>query len=131
MLTDEMLASGSECGRHKCNDCEMERVCKSGAYPCANICRAVLAERKERENNPGVWDKAPADATFASVHYCPRAGEPYKLADKHHFFYRELPKTKAREIAEKWAQTPTPEPTRKYLVDIIESAIIEAQGGDK
>lgn len=51
---------------------------------------------KERENNPGVWN-----------------------------YRRTLPKTKAREIAEKWGNDFS---NKEYITRIIESAILESQG---
>ena len=86
------------------------------------MAKMLLAEM----DKPGVWDKAPPDATFASVNYCPERGKPYKLADKHYFFYRELPKTRAREIAEECVHEHINKETLdRSLADIIESAILK------
>lgn len=90
-----------------------------------DIAKQLLAEM----DNPKVWDNAPQDATFASIHYAIESGHPYPEGTHERaarFHYRELPKSPEREIAEKWANTPTTEPTRKYLADTIEAAIKEA-----
>jgi len=83
--------------------------------------RCILAERAEREKNPGVWDGAPEDATLVELWY----GDECLVGVKPDMVYtRELPKTRAREIAERWA--PTIEDS-----DIIEAAILEYAEGLK
>ena len=127
MMTEEMLESGVACGRHECKKCGMERVCKSGAYPCANICREILAERAEREKNPGVWDGAPEWADRVRLEWNASGG---RFATTFQTYTRALPKTKAREIAERIAD----ESKQKHfcgLADIIESAINEAMEGEQ
>ena len=108
---------------------DIHRVDSYGASLVGDLAARFLAERAEREKNPGVWDGAPDDADTAYVAFGnSERGSPL-FVDKRHT--RILPKTKAREIAEKWAGVPTPTPTRPYLADIIESAILEAQNAAK
>lgn len=131
-MTKEMLEDGTMCGSVHCNKCGMERICKSGAYPCANICREILAERAEREKNPGVWDGAPDNAEQVQLVFWPHdlhlpfAYLPGNVGLKR--YTRTLPKTKAREIAEKWAKK-WELLDGKSNIDAIESAINEALAG--
>ena len=87
----------------------------------------LLAERAEREKNPGVWDGVPDDADTAYVAFGnSERGSPL-FVDKRHT--RILPKTKAREIAERYScDTATCHPMidGNRAVDVIESAILEA-----
>ena len=123
-LTKELLEKigANEC-IYSCSDCPL--CAPKGPGSCrAGIARILLAERAEREKNPGVWDGAPESATQVKCNYSNSEKlfhDPFNLV-----YTRELPKTKAREIAEKWAGVPTPTPTRPYLADVIESAILEA-----
>lgn len=87
----------------------------------------ILYERAEREKNPGVWDGAPDDADTAYVAFGnSERGSPL-FVDKRHT--RILPKTKAREIAERYScdtETCHPMIDGNRAVDVIESAILEA-----
>lgn len=102
-----------------------------GQCPLVNaLTDQVNKLRKERENNPGVWDGAPNNARYVAIGWFEHSGRTAPLlGDTHHT--RTLPKTKAREIAEKWADTPTPTPTRQYLANLLEAAINEAMEGEK
>jgi len=92
---------------------------------------ALLAERAERTKNPGVWDGAPDDATFAAVSYKDDVKKPnheWMLTCK--TYTRELPKTRAREIAENEAEVAghcfdLGEIEIKKLANGIEAAILE------
>ena len=90
----------------------------------------ILYERAEREKNPGVWDGAPEWATEASVTYraiTESGARRERRMDPPHL--RILPKTKAREIAERYScDTATCHPMidGNRAVDVIESAILEA-----
>ena len=91
-----------------------------------NLAKALKSERAERAKND-VWKSADKCVNRAIVHYVSADGRDYGQID----FHRELPKTKAREIAEKYSRDT--ESCRhmiegKYAVDVIESAILEAQG---
>lgn len=81
------------------------------------MAQMLLAEM----DKPGVWDNAPEWATKAVVNWSAKT----HYSGIYHEYTRELPKSPVREIAEKWANTPTPQPTRKYLADTIEAAINE------
>ena len=91
------------------------------------LARMLVDERAEREKNPGVWDGAPDDADTAYVAFGnSERGSPL-FVDKR--YTRILPKTKAREIAERYScDTATCHPMidGNRAVDVIESAILEA-----
>ena len=61
--------------------------------------------RKELEEakKDSVWQDAPEDATFASVHHCVTSGQPY-TPDVAHFYYRTLPKTPKQELIDSFAE---------------------------
>lgn len=83
----------------------------------------LLAERAKND----VWKSADKCVNRAIVHYVSSDGRDYGQID----FHRELPKTKAREIAERYScdtESCHHMIEGKYAVDIIESAILEAQG---
>lgn len=126
-LTKELLEKigANEC-IYSCSDCPL--FDSKGAESCrAGIARILLAERAEREKNPGVWDGAPDDADTAYVAFGnSERGSPL-FVDKRHT--RILPKTKAREIAERYScdtETCHPMIDGNRAVDVIESAILEA-----
>ena len=126
-LTKELLEKigANEC-IYSCSGCPL--CAPKGPGSCrAGIARILLAERAEREKNPGVWDGAPDDADTAYVAFGnSERGSPL-FVDKRHT--RILPKTKAREIAERYScdtETCHPMIDGNRAVDVIESAILEA-----
>ena len=88
----------------------------------------LLSERKERENNPGVWDGVPDNISHIRVtHAFERTIDGERgTALSSREYTRTLPKTKAREIAERFAKKRWSD-VGMTLEDAIESAIIEAQ----
>ena len=81
-----------------------------------------------RENNLGVWDGAPENAILCRVLYSSEYGNGWNI-DAGKTYHRELPKTKAREIAEKTFADLNKVYSVGYdqvEIDIIESAINEA-----
>jgi len=93
------------------------------------MAETILAERAEREKNPGVWDGAPGKSTRAIINFYSvnEFCKPF-LGQKEHT--RELPKTRAREIAEKEAEVAGQcfelgESEIKKLANGIEAAILE------
>jgi len=68
------------------------------------MAETILAERAEREKNPDVWDGAPDDAVAAYVrHGFMLQGMEVRTGET--CYTRELPKTRAREIAEEIVKT--------------------------
>lgn len=91
-----------------CRGCPLFGKAKnSHTRECVELIAAEVQRlRDERENNPGVWDKAPDDAAFCSVNYCKESGVPYDSHSKPstYFYTRTLPKTIEQEIAEKYGK---------------------------
>ena len=132
-ITDEMLdfvASG-KCGECLCEGCICQKLCASTPRQLKEIfARALKSERAERAKNPGVWGVAPEWATDASIVWSAKKHYPgvYKT------YTRELPKTKAREIAEKaWGKLHTniKDDLKESDIQTIESAILEALADKK
>ncbi len=87
--------------------------------------QALALELQEERKQPKVWKDAPDNAIIAKVHYY-KSDKVYADSSMScHVYTRDLPKSPIREIAEKWAKTPTDTPTEKYIANIIESAINE------
>ena len=86
------------------------------------LASALIAEM----DAPKIWDNAPKDATFASVHYAIESGKPYpecSEARKAYFYYRVLPKSRIDEIAEEAANEITHD---KYSVQQLSKTIKSA-----
>ena len=122
-----MLKFSNEKLMEMAENADIHRVDSYGASLVGDLAARFLAERAEREKNPGVWDGAPDDADTAYVAFGnSERGSPL-FVDKRHT--RILPKTKAREIAERYScdtETCHPMIEGKRAVDVIESAILEA-----
>lgn len=99
-----------------------------GAEEVRLLAQTLKNERADRAGNPGVWDGAPETANECSVYYSQKKG---KISDTIFCisYRRELPKTKAREIAERAAKKyyGGPGECADLLADDIEAAILEAQ----
>ena len=93
------------------------------------LARRYLEERKQRADNPGVFDKAPEWAIGSCVRFISDIdsfGNKKTCDDV--YYRRTLPKTKAREIAEKcvakWDRC-DPDYHGMSRADTIEQAILE------
>lgn len=98
-----------------------------------DMAKTILAERAEREKNPGVWDGAPEWADRVRVEYSSSSGKSYPYSGAK-TYTRTLPKTKAREIAEKAGREfPSNDGfitmDRKTLAEVVLNAINEALAG--
>lgn len=99
-----------------------------GAEEVRLLAQALKNERADRAKNPGVWDGAPERATSARVRYT--VGSLTGHNDMYSQRYdRELPKTKAREIAERTWEKISHYQGDTSAIDDIEAAILEAQKG--
>ena len=133
-ITDEMLNHAIAC--RDCSVCKMKDIRSAGSFRyCGQVLASVLkSERAERAKNPGVWDGAPDNARYATIGWYEDSGRESPLL-RNTFYFRTLPKTKAREIAEKkariWANGSQSIDYQKNLADIIESAILEALADKK
>jgi hypothetical protein len=102
-----------------------------------NVLTPLVAKLDEQEKNPGVWDGAPDNADRVELSFWSssiRAGLLGKVGEKQ--YTRTLPKTKAREIAERTGHDlatafNTAILTEAQFSNIIESAINEALGDKK
>jgi len=100
-------------------------------YTClevAEIAKQLLREMIEEK----VWQNAPKEATRAHVNYF--AGKQILQEYKSNWYERTLPKSPAREIAEKYScdtETCHPMINGRRAVDVIESAINEYKEMEK
>lgn len=110
---------------------DLERMIENGGYGenySYGYVKAMAQQLLDEMKNPGVWDGAPEWATSARVRYTdgPLTGHNDMYSQR---YDREVPKTKAREIAERksreWQDGFSID--SDPLADLIEAAIIEAQ----
>jgi len=90
--------------------------------------KKMISEPTERAKNPGVWDGAPDWAVLAEVFY---GEEPKVFGNPSKVHTRELPKTRARGIAEKAAHDVMFHESavgENQIADAIEVAILEYSG---
>ena len=90
-LTREVLEAMVKCDTI-CSRCKAVKLCSEGIFNTLRIlATALLAEM----DKPKVWDGAPEWANAARVRFCGNG----KLCGEREYT-RELPKTRARQIAE-------------------------------
>jgi hypothetical protein len=89
-LTREVLEAIIDCDDRVCSDCPAQNVCTVGRDQA--LATALLEERAK----PKVWDGAPEWATNGRVYWT--NGFDKEMYSK--LYTRELPKTRARQIAE-------------------------------
>lgn len=92
-LTNEMLEVMKKCS-FSCALCDANRVCDKYDWQdtIQTLATALLADRAK----PKMWDDAPEWATIADIFWSDKTGAT--LGNKR--YTRELPKTRARQIAE-------------------------------
>ena len=86
----------------------------------------IISERKQRADNPGVWDGSPEYAGCVLITYKKDLKDKGCIWSK--YYERTLPKTKAREIAEKAVNDGNGFHAMingVRAVDVIEQAILE------
>jgi hypothetical protein len=92
-LTREVLEAIKNCDDRKCASCPAKGVCVSGVdIVHIALATALLEERAK----PKVWDGAPEWANAGLVHWT----NGYDKEASSKLYHRELPKTRARQIAE-------------------------------
>ena len=95
-LTNEVLEALGSCMNACGDDCKARGVCLPGqSYVRRKLATALLEERAK----PKVWDGAPDDATVAEVTFQRDCGELLENLS-YATYTREVPKTRARQIAE-------------------------------
>ena len=92
-LTDEVLEEMVNCDG-ECIGCPAQSVCDTVGIK-RSLATALLEERAKQKDD--VWKYAPDGITTAEVHY---GDDMIVSATPDHTFTRELPKTRARQIAE-------------------------------
>ena len=90
-LTNEALEAMVNCDG-ECIGCPAQSVCDA-----VGIKRSLATALLEERAKPKVWDGAPEAATIADIYWSNNWG--HDLTSKR--YTRELPKTRARQIAEK------------------------------
>lgn len=126
---EKIAASGTgSCNGGRCSDCVISKE-KTNKLCMVNMSAEIVRLRSEREKNPGVWDGAPEWADRCVLRWEGSENFEWKQYKEH---TRTLPKTKAREIAERCYQDIlNNRQTTEDRVCAIESAINEALGGEK
>lgn len=95
----------------------------SHGFVC-DVLDPIMKELDRRETNPGVWDGAPDNATHAEVWF----GNAELVSNSPDKIYtRELPKSRAREIAEEAWQKISHYTGETAAIDDIESAILKRE----
>ena len=95
-LTNEVLEAMKGCDR-KCDRCAASSICDVGVFlAISKLATALLEERAK----PKVWDGAPDNAFRSIVNWYDKS----RGFIKSKVFTRELPKTRARQIAEQEGQ---------------------------
>ena len=97
-------------------------ICRYAEYDkgdAGKLARNIIKERKDREVNPGVWDSAPEWATNAVIGWSAKT----HYSGVYKTYTRELPKTKAREVAERMAIAYGCDQVN--IQNLIEKAILE------
>ena len=127
-ITDEMMERTHKTG---CTGCKINEL-KEGYSCCEVFADALKRERAERAKNPGVWDVAQKNADYCKIEYGRSLDSDLVETTGTMTYTRELPKTKAREISEERARVFCSGTKsinfQNALADIIEAAILEAQG---
>ena len=125
-FTRDVLEGMTKCNTTNCcSRCSAHSYCKTHVLvqKTADLARALLAEI----DKPKVWDGAPDNAIIAQVHFYKAAKTYATPTAVPEVYTRELPKSRARVIAE--------EARTRYergavgagsLDDVIESAILKA-----
>ena len=115
-LTREVVEAMAKCRKtNDCNRCGAYEFCTGNGWPFrfGNLATALLEEM----DKPKVWDGAPEDALQAQITWFTKNGGYIGMKT----YTRELPKTRARIMAEEIAAAQIS--NKKDLVDIIEQTI--------
>jgi hypothetical protein len=115
-LTNEVLEAMTKC-KENCFSCGANEVCSK--YCWQDTMRSLAAALLEERTKPKVWEFAPITADRAVVYYY--VGNTF-FGEK--TYTRELPKTRARQIAEN-TYVDMEDFTHEDFIDAIESALIK------
>lgn len=114
-LTNEVLEAMTKCGEASCSKCTARDFCKGRLSN--EIWKIVATALLEERAKPKVWDGAPEDTIQAQITWFTENGGFTGIKT----YNRELPKTRARIMAEEIASAKIS--NEKDLVDIIEQTI--------
>ena len=104
-----------------------ELLAKTGHFALAGVPRDLARSLLAEMDKPKVWDGAPENAIIAQVHFYKAAKTYATPAATPEVYTRELPKSRAREIAEEArSQYERGAVGAGALDDVIESAILKA-----
>jgi len=100
-LTNEVLEAMTKCDENLCGNCLAECVCcLDGDIPIAQKLATALLEERARTKDD-VWKNAPYWAKGACVIWDDGEGQKFTRLYNSERYTRELPKSRARQIAEK------------------------------
>jgi len=123
-FTRDVLEGMTKCNTTNCcSRCSAHSYCKTHVLvqKTADLARALLAEMDKPKDD--VWKDAPVTATKALVAYYTNISGCIGQAT----YTRELPKSRARVIAEEaWADCHSDMTTKEEDIKRIESAILKA-----
>jgi|GEM_PF-2610239 len=120
-LTNEVLEAMAKCN-DGCPSCGANEVCSKNDWQ--DTLQALATALLEERAKPKVWDGAPEWAKSARVMWSDTCkNEPTNRGDYSPLYTRELPKTRARQIAEKISAALSSQDRYKPEVKIIESVL--------
>ena len=99
-LTNEMLEAMAGCDR-KCDRCAASSICDVGVFLAISKLATALLEEMDK---PKVWDGAPEWVNAARVRFFVNDRNDGHSEVFSETYTRELPKTRARQIAEQEGQ---------------------------
>ena len=114
-LTNEVLEAMAKC-KHNCPTCGANEVCSK--YDWKEMMQSLATALLDERATPKVWEFAPITADCAVVYYY--LGDTF-FGEK--TYTRELPKTRARQIAEKISAALSSQDRYKPEVKIIEAVL--------
>lgn len=115
-LTREVLEAMKKCN-HDCSTCSANKVCIKCDWK--DVMQSLATALLEERDKPKVWDGAPDNAFRSIVNWYDKS----RGFIKSKVLTRELPKTRARQIAEEVAAALDASPRYKAEIEIIESAL--------
>lgn len=120
-LTNEVLEAMKKCN-HDCSTCSANKVCIKCDWK--DVMQSLATALLEERDKPKVWDGAPEWAKIGRVYWT----DGYEREKYSKLYNRELPKTRARRIAEKEAgglaeKYGWNESTIELVTNVMESAL--------
>lgn len=132
-LTREVLEAMVKCDTI-CSRCKAVKLCSEGIFNTLRILATALLDERAK---PKAWDGAPEWAKSAIVMWSDTCkNEPANRRDYSPLYTRELPKTRARQIAEEIVdeinirphRTPVLEPTVETVMRVLNKYAEELKG---